>query len=451
MNRGTGVMQDGRSNKGRVDPDFPLTHVPATARQGLWSVSIILLGFTFFTPTMLAGARLATAFPFAELVQIIIFGSLLLAGYVGVLSAIGARTGLTTVLMSRYTLGHYGAKWADLLLGGTQVGWYGVTAGVMGSLLAVALGVGSVIGIKILVVLAGVLMGITAYYGYKGMELLSAVSVPLLLIMAAWVTLRSVAEVGGWTGLLAMEPQNSMSLAAAITVIVGTFASGGTQAPNWTRFARSAGVAFWAALIAFLLGNGAMLFFGAVGSTAYPASQGDFVNILYEMGLIVWGVIFLILNLWTTNDNAAYAFGVAGAEFFNIPNKKPFVVAGVATGTLLAVLGIDQALIPWLVALGVLIPPLGGTIIGDYFFVWRQQLPRLDCVQFRAVRWDAVLAYLLGTAAALWSSSAGILVPPLVGIVVAALAVPALRAVFLGLGRAQEHRIAEEPIAPEPA
>lgn len=423
--------------RSQVDPDYPLSHVPDSARQGLWSVSIILLGFIFFTPTMLAGAKLATAFPFGRLLQIIVLGSLLLAAYVGVLSVVGARTGLTTVLISRYTLGRAGAKWADLLLGGTQVGWYGVTAGVMGALIAAALGIDSVVTTKFLVILSGILMGVTAYYGYRGMELLSAVSVPLLIILALWVTARSLAEVGGWAELLALEPKDSMSLAAAVTVIVGTFASGGTQAPNWTRFARNAGVAFWAAIIAFFLGNGAMLFFGAVGSTAFPASGGDFITVLYQMGLIVWGVVFLIFNLWTTNDNAAYAFGVAGAELFNVPNKKPFVVGGVAIGTLLAVLGIDQALIPWLVALGVFIPPLGGAIIGDYLFVWKQRLPRLDRVEFRAVRWDGVLAYLAGTGAAQWSSSANVLVPPLVGIVVAAVAVPVFKVLFAAARWAQ--------------
>ncbi|HEX6988229.1 MAG TPA: cytosine permease, partial [Bacillota bacterium] len=38
---------------GYVDPDYPLAQVPASARRGFWSLTVVLLGFTFFTPTML--------------------------------------------------------------------------------------------------------------------------------------------------------------------------------------------------------------------------------------------------------------------------------------------------------------------------------------------------------------------------------------------------------------
>ena len=55
-------------------------------------------------------------------------------------------------------------------------------------------------------VAGGAVMGVTAYFGYKGMYALSLVSVPLLLVLAGWVTWRSLEEVGGWCGLAAIEP-----------------------------------------------------------------------------------------------------------------------------------------------------------------------------------------------------------------------------------------------------
>ena len=41
--------------------------------------------------------------------------------------------------MSRYVLGQRGAKLASILLGGTQIGWYGVVIGTIGDLTAQAL------------------------------------------------------------------------------------------------------------------------------------------------------------------------------------------------------------------------------------------------------------------------------------------------------------------------
>lgn len=420
-----------------VDPDYPLVAVPAAARRGLVSLLVVLLGFTFFTPTMLAGAQIAVAFSLGDFLWVILLGSIILGGYVAVLAAIGARSGLTTVLLSRYTLGTGGAKWADLLLGGTQVGWFAVTVAFLAQLLAEALRVTDLTWL--LMIVGGVLMGLTAYYGYRGMEFLSAVSVPLMFVLAFWVVARALGEVGGWGGLAGVEPSETMAVGTALTIVVGTFASGGTQTPNWSRFARRPWQGFVAALAAFFLGNMLMLFFGAVGAVAFQ--EGDFVAVLLQLNLVVAAVILLLFNLWTTNDNAAYAFGVAGAELFDVDRKRPFIVGGVAIGIVLALTGIYDLLPQYLILLGVFIPPLGGAIIGDYLFVWRGRLPELASVEFRRFRWSAIAAYVLATVVAFVTNRAEVGIPPLQGIIVAALAVPVLEWLCGRFGADQRPRV----------
>ncbi|MGI8876287.1 MAG: cytosine permease [Egibacteraceae bacterium] len=435
-------VTEGVGVDGYVDPDYPLAEVPRSARRGLLSLMVVLLGFTFFTPTMLAGAQIGVAFSLGDLLGVLFLGRLILGGYVAVLAAIGARSGLTTVLLARYTLGTGGAKWADLLLGGTQIGWYAVTVAFLAQLTATAFGLESVVWL--LVIAGGLLTGVTAYFGYRGMEALSAVSVPLMLALMLWVLVRALDEVGGWAGLTAMEPTETLTLGTALTIVVGTFASGGTQTPNWSRFARTQWQGFAAALAAFFAANMLMLFFGAVGAIAFQ--EGDFVAVLLQLNLVVAAVALLLLNLWTTNDNTAYAFGVAGAELFDVPNKRPFVIGGVAIGIVLALTGVYDALPQYLVLLGVFIPPLGGAIIGDYLFVWRGRVPPLADVEFRTFRWSAICAYLLGTLVAYVSNRAGLGIPPLQGIGVALLAVPLLDVAFTRAGVSQAHAISE-PVA----
>jgi cytosine permease len=408
---------------GEVDPDYPIDPVPQHARKSLFSVAVVLLGFTFFTPTMLAGAQIGAAFDVNTLMLVILLGSAVLGIYVGAIGGIGARTGLTTVMMCRYALGRVGAKFASLLLGGTQVGWYGVTVATLAGLTMSALGWQGRGTELVLLVAGGAIMGVTAYYGYKGMYALSVVSVPLLLVLAGWVTWRSLEEVGGWSGLSAIVPTETMPLAVAVTIIVGTFASGGTQAPNWTRFARSPLSGFWACLVAFLVGELLMLGFGAIGALAF--GEGDFVLVLYQLGLVGWGLVFLVANLWTTNDNTAYNFGVAGAEIANSRSKKPFVIGGVILGTLLAITGIYDNLIEYLVWLGILIPPLGGVVIGDFIARWRHGLTDVDLLP--AVEWRNLAAYVVAALAAWWSSEAEWFIPPVVGVAVAVLAVLAVQ------------------------
>lgn len=166
--------------------------------------------------------------------------------------------------------------------------------------------------------------------------------------------------------MAAIEPSTSMTTAVAVTTVVGTFVSAGTQAPNWTRFARTGAQAVWACLI----GNGAMILFGAIGAITY--GEGDFVLVLFRLGLVGWGLFLLVGNLWKSNADTAYAFGVAGAELFHRPTKIPFIVGGSVIGTVLALVGVQDHLVDYLGLLGIFIPPLGGVIIGDFLSRWRR-------------------------------------------------------------------------------
>ena len=399
-----------------VDPDYPVTPVPAHARKSFFSIAVVLLGFTVFTPTMLAGATLGPAFAFDDLVLVILAGSLVLGAYVAVMGWVGARTGLTTVVMARYTLGTRGAKLASILLGGTQIGWYGVVVGTIGDLTAEALDWRSYGARAAVMVLTSGLMCATAYWGYRGMYWVSLISTPLILVLAFWVVGRSLQEVGGLDGLTGVRPTASIAVAVAVTTVVGTFVSAGTQAPNWTRFARRGSHAVWACVIGFLVGNGLMVFFGAIGALTF--GEGDFVLVLYQLGLVGWGLVLLFGNLWKSNADTAYAFGVAGAELFDRPSKGPFVIGGAVIGTVLALTGVQNHLVEYLGLLGTFIPPLGGVIIGDFLARWRRRgIPTGTTPP--AVRWPNLLAYAVAASLAWLSGELGIGIPPVIGIVVA--------------------------------
>ena len=381
-----------------ADPDWPVDHVPATERKGLVSIAAVLLGFVFFAGTMWAGAEVGAAMGFMSMVSALAVGSVILGVYVALLCAIAATAGLTTVLLARYTFGRWGAKWADLLLGGTQVGWFGVTIPLVAIPTAQFLGLDAPMVVSGLIVFWGVLHLATAYFGYDGMERLSYVAVPGLVVVGLLSVAIAIGDAGGVPALVSSVGGGEMAFGTAVTVVVGTFVSAGTQAPNWARFASSKRVGFWAGLVAFLLGNSFLFLSGAVGGTVYDVTPaGDLYAVMAAQGLAFVGLLALVLNIWTTNDNAAYAFGVAGSEALDYDRKRPFVLAGGAIGILLALFGVDSLLLPWLETLGQYVPPLGGVLIVDFLFVWGlDRIPRMEAVEFTGVRWVAIGAYVVG-------------------------------------------------------
>lgn len=399
-----------------VDPDYPSIRVPRSARRPTLSLVIVIAGFFFYTPTMVTGGGVASSFSFGPYLALALTAAVVLAVYIGLLSVASARTGLTTVLLARLVLGRWGGKWASLILGGTQVGWYAITIGILGDLLSSAFGWSVSWPV---IVLGGVLMATTAYVGFKGIEILSWVSIPLMLLLCLIVLAQSLGHVGGWSGLLAAEGTGQTPAGLAVTLMIGTFVSGGTQIGNWSRFDRGAPArVFLLTAAAVIVVQFAMLFFGGVGAIAF--GEPDFVTLLMSMGLASAAVVLLVANLWTTNDNAAYAFGVAGAELFERKSKSPFIIGGVAIGIVLAMTGAAEAMTGFLVLVGIVIPPLGGVMIGTFFVAWRGQDPGLDLEAQPRLRLPGILAYSAGALAALLCSVLSWGSPAVVGIVVAA-------------------------------
>lgn len=414
------TQADAEKTKVKVDQDYPVDHVPMSARRSFFSIAAVLLGITFFSPTMSTGAQIATAFRFSDLIWIVLVANLILGVYVALNCAIGAKTGLTSVLLSRYTLGIGGSKWAGLLLGGTQIGWYAYVCAYTGQLFATAFNLPD--AAVWFTLLWAVIFGVTALWGYKAMEKVAYVAIPGLLILAVYIPILAAKSNGGFAAIAAAVPSTEMSVATAMTAIVGTFASMGTQACNWSRFAKTAKVGFLAGFIAFMIGNTLMLLAGIVGGLAY--GESDFIVVMMRAGVIVFALVVLTLNIWTTAHAGAYAWGVAGAEMANSKNKTPFLIGGLVIAIILACTGIYAQLINFLVLLGVFIPPLGGAMLGDYFFIYKRRLPKLEYVHFKLFRIAPVLAYIVGTVVAFITDKMGFGIPPLFGIVVSAVCVP---------------------------
>ena len=207
---------------------------------------------------MFAGGKIGMAFDFKTLIWAAVIGNLLLGTYAAILGLIACRSGLNSVLMGRFCFGEVGSKLSDMLLGFTQIGWYAWGTATIAIVLVKILGLPEDLTIA-LMVLFGFGFCLTAFVGYKGLDLLSRVAVPAmlgLLVVSLWIATR---DIGGLAGLLAVEPKETMSLSVAITLVFGTFVSGATQATNWTRFAKNGRVAVLASLFGFFIGNGLMI------------------------------------------------------------------------------------------------------------------------------------------------------------------------------------------------
>lgn len=403
-------------DQGNITEDFPLSPVPSTARKSLISLAPILAGFTLYSGTLFAGGIVGPAFQFwPNLVGLILISNLILGVYAALLGFIAAETGLTTVLMARFSFGSVGSRWVDFILGFTQVGWYAWGSALMADLIISLTGIPASWNWLIILFFTYAFCS-TAYFGYKAMDLLSRIAVPAMIILMVLSLSVAANDVGGLTGLQSLEMADPLPVSAAITIIVGTFVSGGTQATNWSRFAKSGVIGFSATLIAFFLGNGFLIFSGAFAAKVY--GNPDIVQVMAEQGLLLWGLILFFLNMWTTQDNTIYAFSIAGANMFRTSKRTLFVLGGATIALILALGGIYEGLVQYLILLGTFIPPIGGIIMADYWLYRRGRFPNLDTPQ-PAFNWAGIIAYIAASAIAYFSDQFGFGIVPINGIVAA--------------------------------
>jgi len=346
----------------KVDIDYTNEAVPASARKGFAPMFVIMLGFTFFSASMWTGVDLANGLDLKGFLLAILIGGVILAAYTGALGYIGCETGLSFDLLSRRAFGKAGSKVPSAMIALTQIGWFGVGAAMFAIPAAQVIAPDSKLLPYVFVLLVGVCMTGSAYFGIKGLEIVSYISVPLIAILGTYAMVVATVQGGGLHAIFD-KSTGGLTLFAAVGLVIGSFVSGGTATPNFVRFAKNNKIAVWTTVIAFFLGNTLMFCFGGVAG-AFTGSN-DIFWVMIELNLGIWAFLVLGANIWTTNDNALYT-GALGLANITGRKKKPMVILSGIIGTV-AAMWLYYNFCNWLTILNATLPAVGVILIADFF------------------------------------------------------------------------------------
>ena len=383
------------------DVDFTSGRVTKEGRKSNLSMFMVMLGFTFFSASMWAGQNLAKGLDFAGFIGAIILGGIILGAYTGTLGFIGAETGLTLDMLAHRSFGRKGSWLPSAMISFTQMGWFGVGLAMFAIPVAQEL-----MGLEVtpdhmpfwgyfMVVVAGILMTASAYFGIKSLTIISYIAVPLVGILGTIAMIMAVHR--GDTTLIqqfAATNDGSLTIIAGAGLVIGSFVSGGTATPNFARFSKNGKIGFWVTVVAFFLGNSLMFFFGAV-SSIYVGGN-DIFEVMLNLNLFWFAVIVLGFNIWTTNDNALYSSGLGLSNIFGF-SKKSMVIVGGIIGTVSAV-WLYWNFCGWLNVLNCTLPPIGAILIISYFMNRKDY--QSDSVEIKTVNWASVIGVVLGAVVA---------------------------------------------------
>lgn len=218
------------------DNNFSQGPVPQSARKGVLALTFVMLGLTFFSASMWTGGTLGTGLSYHDFFLAVLIGNLLLGIYTSFLGYIGAKTGLTTHLLARFSFGVKGSWLPSLLLGGTQVGWFGVGV----AMFAIPVGKATGLDINLLIAVSGLLMTVTVFFGISALTVLSVIAVPAIACLGGYSVWLAVNGMGGLDALKAVVPAQPLDFNVALALVVGSFISAGTLTADFVRFGRNA-------------------------------------------------------------------------------------------------------------------------------------------------------------------------------------------------------------------
>ncbi|NWQ44007.1 cytosine permease [Bacillus sp. EB106-08-02-XG196] len=357
-------------NKKVLGDDYSLSRVPQSARQSLWSITIVRVGALATISQFILGAALGYGMTFWEAFWATMFGSVILQVISFLLGYAGAREGLSTSLLSRWTgFGRYGSSIIGAIIAIACIGWFGVQNSVFADGLVQA--TNGKLSLPVAATLTGLGVTILVIFGFKLLSATATIAVPAFLL-AVGVGIYAVLSKHSLFDLTHTAPAGDpLTMGVAATMVAGGFIIGAVITPDFSRFAKSGKDVFWMTMIGTFVGELGINMIAVL--MAHAARTNDVVSIMMQtsgwLGAIV--VVFSTIKINNLNlYSSSLGFTNIFDSVFNIKLNRGMVtlVIGVI-GTVLSVMGILDMFVGFLVLLGVFIPPVAGIMVIDYFIL----------------------------------------------------------------------------------
>lgn len=377
--------------------DYSVKSVPQEKTRSWLSMGLIWAGVGISLGLLLTGGTVGDGLTIRQAAVAAVIGGAILALVTVLIGVVGAKTNLSTAMISRFTFGDRAIILIALIQALGSYGWFAVQLGLFGKTSSTAweMWTGLSGNVSFFIILGGICMMLTATIGYRGLDFLSKLAVPLLLLLM-FGSVWKIAQDYSFSEIMAMKGTGEpISIGLGISMVISSFIVGAVVAPDVSRYAKSAKDTVGAAILAFVIVVPIVMLIGAL--MAQVAGTWDIVDIMLRLG---WGIIALIVLLlaqWTSNDNNLYCSALGFAVVFRKMKKWHLTVISGTLGIILALLGIYDNFTSFLTFLGVLIPPMGGVIAVDYYLFNKQHYVTSNLDRLVNIRPVSVVAWVIGS------------------------------------------------------
>lgn len=363
-------------------------------------IGIVLIGISITLPLLYAAGELARGIGLGRGITATLIAALILSLMSVPAAIVGAKTRLSSYMIIEHTFGYVGAKFVNFWFGIFLLGWYAVTAELFGRTLFLAATELTTLTIAepVYTILSSALVTVTTIYGFKAIDRLALIAVPFLLLALIAVVILSLRE-ASFTTLLAIDGEG-MSMATAISAVVGAAIVGVVLTPDLTRYARTT----WDCVTASFIGQGGGMSIAYIVGMIPVLALGELEPMNYMIMLGFGGIALavIVFATWTTNVINLYSTALAARASVPVGNYRNVAILTGIVGTIAALIGIADHLIDFLITMGLLVPPIAGVYLADFFIFKRRNYAPARLASRPAIRWNAVISGIGSGALATW-------------------------------------------------
>jgi cytosine permease len=170
----------------------------------------------------------------------------------------------------------------------------------------------------------------------------------------------------GFDAVTTMAATKEVDFSSGIAIVVGTAVTGALLQPDVCRFARSPRVAGMGSFLTFALGTPFILVLAGLPGLA--SGERDLVPVMMALGVGVSALLILLFSAWTMNTYNLYASSLIFATIFTRSPRWLLALGAGCIGTTLGLMGVSEQLVPYMVALSVVVPPVASVYLCDFYF-----------------------------------------------------------------------------------
>ncbi len=379
-----------------VKEEYADVPVPQSERRHWIKPSMVWLGFSTQFLSFYVGGQVERAVGMPGAVIGIMLGCVFLVALSGSIAWGSTKYGWSFPMQCRGAFGTVGFRLPSLFLAVLVNGWFAYQAITTGDVWGKAYGLPT----GILAAIFALMFAFTALH-FKFMIYARWFAIPALIVMIAYMFIYTIIPNWqlAWTHKVA-NPNFPMAISVGISFfIISSIMTG--DIVRWTRLSKRGSPlpSLWVTIFAFIAGNGIALSIGAIATAASPELSEWFglVGIHLSIPLVV---CVLGIN-WASGDGCLYNATVGYANISKKFKWKWALAIGAVIGAIAAGSAVLKTVLPWMLAIGTIVPPIGGVILSDYWFVRGKKYGYYEFERKIKWNWFGLISWAVGFLVAL--------------------------------------------------